>query len=98
GYEIDSIIVNNVSVTVPDDGQLVLTDIREDMNVQVTFRTASYNIVLESSEGGAVIPSSLKAEEGESVTLTADAYNEYEFVSVSVKTQDGSPVDTVSGE
>ena len=29
GYEVDSIIVNNVSVTVPDDGQLVLTDIRK---------------------------------------------------------------------
>ena len=68
------------------------------MNVQVTFRTASYDIVLESSEGGVIIPNSLKAKEGESVTLTADAYNEYEFVSVSVKTQDGSPVDTVSGE
>ena len=98
GYEVDSIIVNNVSVTVPDDGQLVLTDIREDMNVQVTFRTASYNIVMESSEGGVIIPNSLKAKEGESVTLTADAYNEYEFVSVSVKTQDGSPVETAVDE
>ena len=98
GYEVDSIIVNNVSVTVPDDGQLVLTDIREDMNVQVTFRTASYDIVLESSEGGAVIPSSLKAEEGETVTLTPDVYEEYEFVSVSVKAQDGSTVETVVDE
>ena len=98
GYEVDSIIVNNVSVTVPDDGQLVLTDIREDMNVQVTFRTASYNIVLESSEGGVIIPNSLKAKEGESVTLTPDVYEEYEFVSVSVKAQDGSTVETAVDE
>ena len=98
GYEVDSIIVNNVSVTVPDDGQLVLTDIREDMNVQVTFRTASYNIVLESSEGGVIIPNSLKAKEGETVTLTPDVYEEYEFVSVSVKAQDGSTVETAVDE
>lgn len=97
-YEVDSIIVNNVSVTVPDDGQLVLTDIREDMNVQVTFRTASYDIVLESSEGGVIIPSSLKAKEGETVTLTPDVYEEYEFVSVSVKAQDGSTVETAVDE
>ena len=68
------------------------------MNVQVTFRTASYNIVLESSEGGVIIPNSLKAKEGETVTLTPDVYEEYEFVSVSVKAQDGSTVETAVDE
>ena len=98
GYETDSIYVNNVSVTVPDDGQLVLTDIQEDTNVQVTFRTASYRIKLETSEGGSLIPSSFRAEEGETVTLIPDIYTGYELLSVSVTAEDGSTVTAVWDE
>lgn len=98
GYEISKILVDNVSVTIPDDGRLVLTDIQKNTNVQVTFQTASYSIVLNNSEGGVVIPGSFKAKEGETVTLKPDTYEGYEFGSISVTAEDGTAVATVWNE
>lgn len=97
-YEISKILVDNVSVTIPDDGRLVLTDIQKDTSVQVTFQTASYSIVLNNSEGGVVIPGSFKAKEGETVTLKPNPYGGYEFGSLSVAAGDGTAVATVWNE
>ena len=94
GYEIDKVVVNNVSVTVPDGGQLILTDVREDKAVQVTFALRAYSIVLGQAEGGAVVPPAVKARAGETVTLTVDAFAGYAYIdgTLTVKAADGQNV------
>lgn len=100
GYQIDKILVNDISVEIPTDGILVLTDIQKNTAVQVTFQPAVYDIVLDSSQGGSLIPSSLKAREDDVVTLTPEAYEGYELVegSVTVVTKDGTPVTVTKNE
>ena len=91
GYEVDGLLVNNVRQTPPADGRLIITDIREDVSVQVTFSPAAYSILLPEGKGGVIVPSALEARAGDAVTLNVDAFEGYAL-------QEGTLTVTVGGE
>ena len=77
GYQVERVVVNGVARTIPADGRLVLVNIQQDMTVQVTFSKADYKIQLEPGEGGVLVPSTLRAKEGDKVTVEARAFTGY---------------------
>lgn len=56
------IVVNGVAQNIPEDGRLVLTNIQENKNIQITFAPAAYPIQLAPGEGGVIVPSALKTQ------------------------------------
>ena len=99
GYGICDLVVNDKTWTAPVDGRLVLTNIREDVNIQINFDLAVYSIGLPEGEGGVIIPSALKSAAGKQITLTADAFDGYELKEGSLTvTSGGKKVELVSGE
>lgn len=99
GYQIGQILVNNVSVPIPADGRLVVTNVQSDTSISVTFTASMYDIqVSPDMAGGTLAPNAFSAAEGTVVTLTPEAFSGYQLAadSVSVLAADGAPVE-VSG-
>ena len=69
GYQPYRVLVNNVSQSIPKDGRLAITNICQNVSVQVNFAPAAYVIQLDPGEGGVLTPSSLQAGAGETITL-----------------------------
>ena len=94
GYQVHRILVNGASWNIPEDGRLVLTNIQENMSVQVTFVPAAYEIQLAPGEGGVLVPSALKAEAGTVVTVKPQPFTGYQLQagSLNVTAADGTPV------
>lgn len=97
GYQIDKILVNNVSVDIPENGQLVLTNIRQNTTIHATFKTAQYTVTLAEMTGGTVSPDVFRATMGTEVTLTPEAYTNFEFVKVTVSQVDGTEITVKEG-
>ena len=85
GYQVSKILVNNRSWSIPEDGRLLLTNIQQNTQVQVVFAPAMYEIRLNTGEGGVVTPSSLKAVQGDTVTLRVEEFTGYRLVDGSLK-------------
>lgn len=62
GYQVYRIVVNGVAQNIPEGGRLVLTNIQENKNIQITFAPAAYPIQLAPGEGGVIVPSALKTQ------------------------------------
>lgn len=77
GYQVQRVLVNDVSRSLPADGRLVLTDIQTNTDVQVFFAPACYPVELKPGEGGSLAPSVLYAAAGETVTVTAKPFAGY---------------------
>ncbi len=100
-YQISKILVNNVSVPIPEDGRLVITNVRQDTSISVTFAAAVYNIQIASGmTGGTLAPSAFAAAEGTVVTVTPEVYADYQLVagSVTVTAEDGTNVPVMEVE
>lgn len=101
GHQISKILVNNVSVPIPEDGRLVITNVQQDTSISVTFATAVYDIrIAPGMTGGALAPSAFAAAAGTEVTITPEAYADYQLVgdSVTVTAGDGTNVQVTAVE
>ena len=85
GYQPYRIVVNGAAQNIPADNRLVLTNIQQNMNVQVTFAPAAYEIQLIPGEGGVLVPSTFKAGAESAVTVKAQAFTGYRLQQDSLK-------------
>ncbi len=100
GYKPHRVVVNGASQNIPQDGRLIITNIQENVQVQVTFAPATYGIQLSEMEGGVVIPSSLEAAENTIITLIPKAFTGYQMKpdSLKVTAQDGAALNLTPTE
>lgn len=101
GYQISSIVVNNVSVPIPADGQLVITNVQQNTSISVTFTSAVYNIQIASGlSGGTLSPNAFSATAGTEITITPEAFSGYTLTegSVTVTAENGATVDVTATE
>lgn len=99
GYVVDTLIVNNKTQTAPADGRLIITNIREDISVEVTFKAApavdpdpdpvKYSINIAETEGGSISSSLTEAEAGDTVILMVKADEGYKLKAGSLKVTAG---------
>lgn len=95
GYQTKTILVNNVSVPIPDDGRLVITNVQKNTTISVTFDAAMYDITISSEMvGGTLSPDAFLATAGTTITVTPEIFSGYEFTegSVTVTAGDGTTV------
>lgn len=85
GYQPYRVLVNNVARSLPSDGRLVLTNIQQNINIEVSFAPAAYPVQLNPGEGGSLAPSCVQANAGETVTVRPQPFAGYTLREGSVK-------------
>ena len=103
GYELDKITVtdadgNDVNVT---DGKFTMP--ASDVTVAATFKAvaaqpAEYNITVAAVSNGTVDTSATKAKEGEVITVTATAGNNYELDKITVTDEEDNEITVTDGK
>lgn len=93
GYQIDTFTVNDEDITAEISNNTYTHTVESDIDVQVTFKKATYTITVDSSiTGGTITPSVTSANVGDIITFTSTPDMAYFQKSVTVTKASGGTV------
>ena len=93
-YVVKTVKVNDVDTKV-DNNQLNVTDVEDNLNIQIEFALKTFSISLDIGENGSISPSDLTTIEiGSNVSYTITANSGYEIAQITV---DGETVSVDGG-
>ena len=96
-YELDKLTVDGKDVTQDvDNNQYTFKMPNHSVNVQASFKEKTYNVYTQSPVGGTLKVDKTKAKANETITVTAEANDDYEFKSITYRDTAGTE-HTVTG-
>ena len=69
GYEVVAVTVNDVAVSLDENGQFIISDIKENKTIKATFTLKTYDVIVEDTVNGTVVSDKTTAEHGQDVMI-----------------------------